>query len=1110
MVDANDDIVRTWVGVGHADSGADNGPALAYWDAMLNGADPFPIPRPSAEKGVGTVHCRVTEIDPIGRQLNRLAQESGIPARSLVVAAHLRVVASLTSKSEVLTAVAYTANADPEASGGLVPLRADLRHLTWLELGGQVLQLEEEAARHRDISFRRIMSVSPNLEVDSALTVVERDLGPEGGVPGQLDLDGFALRVRAAVYPGSDAADTAAVSVEVAYDASRVNPWTASRLVDYYIGALISIVDDPHGIAANTDLRPPNEQDAIEKWRHGPTPHAIGPDHAYAQFLEQVASQPDAPAVFAPAETLTYQELAWRVERLARRLRAQGVVAGDRVGVSIRRGADLVTGLLAVLAVEAAYVPLDPDFPVRRLEFIAQDADLGCLLLGPGAVPPLAGVPVVLGGDQGSLGVDDVTGPWQIPAAGGQDPAYVMYTSGSTGKPKGTVVEHRNVVNFFLAMDLEIGIEPGDRVLALTSVSFDISVLELLWPLARGASVVIAPERIVERITGGTDSLEGLIHRFRPRVLQATPSFFAALTSHSSVLDALVGLRVLLVGGEAFPRGLAQQLVEALPRVRVMNMYGPTETTIWSLVHLVEPGDVRTAAPPIGQPIAHTTVRVVDGLGNDALVGVSGELWISGRGVSSGYFRRPDLSRDRFVAGPDAADGTYYRTGDQVRWREDGVLEFLGRNDRQVKLRGHRIELDEVESVLSGHPGVEAAAVVVERHARRGDELVAYIRPRPEGSRAFSVGHWRDLWEATYRSDAEASGGGFTGWIDSYTRERFSDEQMRSWLDATLGRIRRLSPRRVVDIGAGGGLVMCGLHGDWDDYLAVDVSASALAAAESAAASLGTRHNVEFREGDALVLRDLPDASADLVVLNSVIQYFPNGYYLTEVLDEAVRVVGQRGAVFVGDVRDVRLLPLFHASVQLHRSPSLKAAVEIAATVEDLVRSENELCVAPAYFDSFVARHRGFVARIECKGESALTEMSRFRWDASILGPKHPATIVEAQPGPTMPWQPSRKPGLPILAALADRAAHEGGLRITDVPNLRLVLPEAMLQAMADAAPGATAWDIRRTVWPVSVDGGVDPADAMALAHERGLDARVEPARSGRRGCLDITLRRVP
>ncbi|MFI5593240.1 amino acid adenylation domain-containing protein [Amycolatopsis sp. NPDC051758] len=1061
---------------------------LDYWTAVMEGADSRPLPPPAgAGRDVDAVpDTRVPGIESIGPAISLLAQECGLPVRAFLVAAHLRVLGSVTSAAEVVTAVVGSG-----APGHLVPVRVDLRGRTWCDVAGEVVRLERWAAA-QSVGYPRLAGRAPQSVIDSRVDVAEHPVRQDSAAG--RDLTEFPLAVRFTV--GARGED---IALDVRCDSARVHAGIARRLPGYYRTTLAAIVAEPHAVATAPDIRAPDEREAVRGWGTGPAVEVTGPEPVHAQVRRQVRQRPHSVAVLDVRGSLTYAELGRRVDDLVLRLRAHGVLPGHRVGVYVDRSADLVVGLLAVLAAGAAYVPLDPGFPLARLRFIASDAEVACLVTGPDAGPPPIDVPLVPVEDRGAGGgapPDAVTGT---------DTAYVMYTSGSTGRPKGTVLEHRNLANFFLGMDHAIGLSEADRVLAQTSVAFDISVLELLWPLTRGASTVVCPARVVERLARGEDSLLSLVRRFRPTLVQATPSFFTAVVSEPDLLAALGGVRALLVGGELLPRGLAHELVTAVPGARVVNMYGPTETTVWSMTHDLRPGDTRGQSIPVGRPISRTTTRVVDGLGNEACLGVPGELWIGGAGVARGYFRRPELDRERFVPGAGGPEDRCYRTGDHVRWREDGVLEFLGRTDRQVKLRGHRVELDEVENVLSEHPRVEAAAVVVANHATRGDELVAFVRFRPENVEERFGSGWRDVWNARYRTERE---GAFAGWTDSYARARIPDGEMRDWLGSTVERIRRLAPRRIVDVGAGSGLLLRGLDRGWEHYVAIDIASEALAMAEAA---LGTSTagpgEVVFREGDARMLAELPDASADLVVLNSVIQYFPGRDYLARVIAEAVRVAGPSGAVFVGDVRDVRLLRHFHADVQVRRSPRLMPAAELRTLVDHHVRAEDELCVAPGFFHELPAHQDGFAARIECRADRAWTEMSRFRWDVTLFGPRHPAFPAAEAGLPVVQWPQPDEPALDALVSVADRARDGGGRKVTGVPNARLVRPRAALRALDDADPAATAWEVARSVWMVPTGHAVDPADVHRVARERDLDVHVRPAASGDPTELDITFR---
>ncbi|MBB4685799.1 non-ribosomal peptide synthetase [Amycolatopsis jiangsuensis] len=431
----------------------------------------------------------------------------------------------------------------------------------------------------------------------------------------------------------------------------------------------------------------------------------VPPDGLAALVDRQVAANPEATAVVAGDERLSYRDLAGRVDQLAHTLAADGAGPGKLVAVLLPRASDLVTALLAVTRTGAAYLPLDPDFPRPRLEMMLEDARPA----------------VVLTADHTDLAVPEGTvlqtlpepgpaGPFPAVVPNPRQPAYVIYTSGSTGKPKGVVVSSGNLVNFLSAMQAEVPVRQGERLLAVTTVGFDIAALELFLPLVSGATVVLADRDQVR----DPALLSGLLSESGADVMQATPSLWTALAEHAP--ESLRGLRAL-VGGERLPGALADRLHDA--GATVTNLYGPTETTIWSAVWHLDPV-VRGEDPPIGRGVLNTRLRVLDSALQQTPAGAIGELYLAGDGVALGYLNRPGLTAQRFVAAADGA--VLYRTGDLARVRPDGVTEVLGRADHQVKVRGFRVEPGEVEAALLAQRGVSRAVVVAS-----GPRLIGYL-----------------------------------------------------------------------------------------------------------------------------------------------------------------------------------------------------------------------------------------------------------------------------------------------------------------------------------------------------------------------------------------------
>ncbi|MCC7053620.1 MAG: amino acid adenylation domain-containing protein [Gemmatimonadaceae bacterium] len=508
------------------------------------------------------------------------------------------------------------------------------------------------------------------------------------------------------------------IALECQYNTALFDATTIRRWLESYEVLLRGAAAAPS--SPTGDLPVLTASDAAILDRCNDTAMALPPVRLVHRLVEaQVMQTPAAVAVTFEGQSLSYAELDRRANRLAHHLRAAGAGRDRLVGLCLDRSPDLLVGLLAILKCGAGYVPLDPNYPSDRLQFMATDAALSALVTEThlaGDLHRLAPVVVRIDADADAIAARPATPLEPSPSdAGPDDTAYVIYTSGSTGRPKGVLVPHRAVVNLLASVRREPGLSASDVMLAITTLSFDIAVSEVLLPLTVGARIVLASR---ETATDGSALLQ-LIEASGVTVIDATPATYRLLLA-----DGWRGsgsLR-LICTGEAMPRDLAQVLTGCAREV--WNGYGPTETTVWSTF-------ARITAPVdrvlIGRPVANTQVRILDARGHQVPVGVPGELLIAGEGVSRGYLNRPDLTRERFIAMPETPGRCRYRTGDLVRLLATGELECLGRNDNQVKVRGFRIEPGEIESVIAQWPGVESA-VVVAREDREGDvRLVAYV-----------------------------------------------------------------------------------------------------------------------------------------------------------------------------------------------------------------------------------------------------------------------------------------------------------------------------------------------------------------------------------------------
>ncbi|KIN26532.1 hypothetical protein B4073_3202 [Bacillus subtilis] len=466
-------------------------------------------------------------------------------------------------------------------------------------------------------------------------------------------------------------------------------------------------------------LLPEEKEKVISKWNETAKSEKLV--SLQDMFEKQAVLTPERIALMCDDIQVNYRKLNEEANRLARLLIEKGIGPEQFVALALPRSPEMVASMLGVLKTGAAYLPLDPEFPADRISYMLEDAKPSCIITTEeiaASLPDNLAVPELVLDQAVTQEIIKRYSPENPDVSVSLDhPAYIIYTSGSTGRPKGVVVTQKSLSNFLLSMKEAFSLGEEDRVLAVTTVAFDISALELYLPLISGARIVIARKETIRE----PHALAQMIENFDIKIMQATPTLWHALVT--SEPEKLRGLRVL-VGGEALPSGLLQALQDL--HCSVTNLYGPTETTIWSAAAFLEEG--LKGVPPIGKPIWNTQVYVLDNGLQPVPPGVVGELYIAGTGLARGYFHRPDLTAERFVADPYGPPGTrMYRTGDQARWRADGSLDYIGRADHQIKIRGFRIELGEIDAVLANHPHIEQAAVVV-REDQPGDKrLVAYV-----------------------------------------------------------------------------------------------------------------------------------------------------------------------------------------------------------------------------------------------------------------------------------------------------------------------------------------------------------------------------------------------
>ncbi|MEK2494649.1 amino acid adenylation domain-containing protein [Kitasatospora purpeofusca] len=1091
---------------------------LEYWRRTLDGAPaalelPTDRPRPPVQSTRGGSRPFALSAE-LMEQVREFSRTEGVTPFMTLLAAFQVLLHRYTREEDVVVGVPVANRGRPEVErligyfANMLALRTDLSGApSFRELLGRVRPVCLGAFAHQELPFERLVEeLHPRRDL-SRTPVFQVSFVFQNIAMPSFDVAGLHLE------PIEVAGSTARFDLELQvfdrpdglsgrfeYNSDLFDAATVDQLAGHLrllVEQLIAGPDLPVGavpmLAAEEERRLREQgNDTGREW----------PDRApvHRLFAEQAARTPAAEAVRCGAEALDYAELDRRSDRLAARLRGRGVGRDVLVGVCTERSTDLVVALLAVLKSGGAFVPIDPEFPPERIAYMLADSGLPVLLTQRPVAErlPASGAEVLCLDEPYE---EPAAEPAKDPAVAEDDLAYVIYTSGSTGQPKGVQVPHRALANFLRSMRERPGLTAGDTLLAVTTHSFDISLLELLLPLVTGARVVVA-----ERGTAADgERLSRLLAASGASVVQATPSTWRML------LDAgwpgAPGLKAL-AGGEALPAELARRLRSG--GVELWNMYGPTETTIWSAVAEVGDGPIS-----IGAPIANTELHVLDDQGRLTPPGVPGELYIGGAGLARGYLGRPELTAERFVPHPFGAgpQDRLYRTGDLVRRRRDGGIEFLGRLDHQVKVRGFRIELGEIESELARRPEVGHAVVTVHEDVPGDQRLVAYVVPAADGGPGPAeewpdqVEEWRRIWDTAYddpddapapapfAADPEIPGEDLRGWNSSYTGEPIPAAEMREWADRTAERVLGLRPRSVLEIGCGTGLILQRVAPQVGHYSGTDISEVALTGLREVVDGAGdTLGEVALHLCAADRLDRLPERLFDVIVLNSVVQYFPDERYLLRVIEGALPRLAPGGSLFLGDIRSLPLLESFHLSVQLaHAEPGVPPAELLARTRRRLAEDE-ELVFDPALFTALPSRFPAIrEVRVLPKRAATANELTRFRYDVVLT--TGPAAAPSPEPPEPLDWAAE---GLTV-AALRERLAtrRPARLAVSGVPNTRLRELADTLGRLDDGSEP-----------PADRPEAVDPEELWALGQALGYRIELDWSEHGPDGAFTLLAHR--
>jgi amino acid adenylation domain-containing protein len=895
------------------------------------------------------------------------------------------------------------------------------------------------------------------------------------------------------------------------YSTDLFEPATIARIERHFQQLLESALRNPEERIGSQRLVSEDEEAELIHLSHGPKLPMPDPPLVHRLIAEQANRSPDALAVESGADTLSYHELVSQAQGLANYLRVIGVGPEHCVGILMDRSADLVVALLAVLEAGGVYMPLDPTYPPDRLRYMVQDSGAKVILtqrrqqqLALDLVSDNVDVMIVdaeatdkRGAGAGSRDVE--LSPDNL--------AYVLYTSGSTGQPKAVGVSHWALTNHMAWMLDRFPLQQTDRVLQRTPYSFDASIWEFFAPLLAGATLVMLP---VDAQRDPSLIVKCMVEA-RITVAQFVPSLLRVVLDEPAFYTCRA-LRRVFCGGEALADELRDRIRKSV-NAEVINLYGPTEATIDSTFYVTadrsEPFGV-----PIGTPVSNTQAYVLDQSMSQSPIGAAGEVYLAGAALARGYIGQPGATAERFLPDPysTVAGARMYRTGDRARRLADGALLFMGRADDLVKIRGFRIEPGEIEETIRKVEGVSDCAVVVEEGGSNLTSLLAYVVASPEQRSLVRdtavienehVSRWEELYQDIYGTAAsEPDALKFAGWNSSYTGLSLEAEEMAEWHIHTLERIRKLNPSRVLEIGCGTGLLLTELARDCERYVGTDVSLAALRLVESRLASLnGDRSRIELLHQRADNFDGFLPGMFDLVILNSIVQYFPRVEYLVRVIADATRIIAPGGSIFIGDVRNLRLVETFQLSLALHKLGLNSDPQEIRKRVLMASEQEEELCIDPSFFYILAANTRDLNGpEITLKRGRYSNELSRFRYDVVLRVGEAPGTEAACE---RLDWQREKFTLDRFLPTVREKRPDR--LIVENVPNARVVLEVRLMEKLMQAGARKSLAELWREA-AEEVRGAVQPEDLWQASELQEWERRITFSGFPERESFDLIL----
>ena len=1058
-----------------------------YWKQQLGDAPrlldlPTDHPRPAQQSYQGgREEYRLS--NELTQKLKIISQKHGVSLFMTLLTA-FNILLSRYSRQEDLCVGSAIANRTHSNTEGLIGffvntlvLRSKVKpEQGFSELLQQTRQTCLDAYAHQDIPFEylveqlqpeRSLSHNPLFQVMMVLQNTQ-EAGKNINLPG-LDIQwleqSFPFAKFDLILDLCEREDQLHCMWEYATDLFEAE--TIQRMAGHFEVLLQAITQNPQQPIHQLPIITTAEIQQLQIWNQTDTDYPKN-QTLITLFEQQVTQTPDNIALVFEEQSLSYQELNQKANQLAHYLlklrREQQLPDNPLIAICVDRSLEMLISIFAILKAGGAYVPIDPSYPQERIHLMLEDSNASVLL--------------TTNANKKQLPLEKLKNPCQVvflekeiwadqptnnpnPQSSPDDLAYIIYTSGSTGRPKGVAIAHSSPVTLVKWAHSVYSAEQLAGVLASTSICFDLSIFEIFVPLTQGGSVIVVENALyIEQARKSPVPIT---------LINTVPSAAAELLNMNAIPASV---QVINLAGEPLKNSLVQALYQTTSVKEVYNLYGPSEDTTYSTFTKVAKNTQHE--PSIGKAIANTRIYILDSYNQPLPPGIPGELCIAGAGLAQSYLHRPELTAEKFLKVElFGKTERIYKTGDLARWLPDGNLQYLGRSDRQVKLRGFRIELGEIEASLLKHPKIQEAVVLVREDTDFDQRLVAYVVPtgkEDEYLQGEQVELWQQVFNNAYHQSQDLEDDptlNLASWNDSYTGKPLPKAAMQEWRDKTVDQILELAPKRVWEIGCGTGMLLLKIAPHCQKYLGTDIAAAGLHYIEQYLQQQFLKEKVTLKQSSANQFDGIETNNYDLVMLNSVIQYFPSLDYLLSVIEGAINAVINKGKIFIGDVRNLHFLEAFHTAVEFYRAPDELSIKDLRQQIQKSIRTEGELLIDPDFFIALKQRFPRIThVQIQIKRGYSQTEMNRFRYDVVLHLDQTDAQIAEPE---WLDWQTEQLNLETIKRILTTQQPDLLGIK--DIPNARLTSEMALLEKISQLDGNIS--DLKAAV--AQVKSGIEP-----------------------------------